>query len=112
MRISRSQGDSFPRFAYVKDDIYTVDSLCFFTGQDIKILNDVLNSNYAAYYFLMNVAILDNGGVQMRQQYVENIPIPHIMSGQDIYEAFNFTSSEIQFIEYFVKKTITSIQSN
>ena len=70
-RISKCDFSAFPRFALAPEDFYVVDSLCFFTGENLNTLLHLLNSEYAAYYFFNNVAILDNGGMQMRQQYVE-----------------------------------------
>jgi hypothetical protein len=104
MRIAKSDMDSYPRFAAVKAGMYVVDSLCFFGGKDIETICTMLNSTYAAYYFLQNIAILDNGGMQMRQQYVEEIPLPKIKinTESDLYSAFNFTTSEIEHIESFV----------
>jgi len=76
MRISKNDSQIFPRFSIVPEDYFTLDSLCFIVGKNLKFLLSVLNSKLAAYYFFQNIAILDNGGMQMRQQYVENIPIP------------------------------------
>ncbi|MDR2168895.1 MAG: Eco57I restriction-modification methylase domain-containing protein [Planctomycetaceae bacterium] len=76
MRISKNDFNNFPRFAIVPQDMFVVDSLCFFTGNDLFYLQSVLNSEIAQYYFFNNIAILDNGGMQMRQQYIELFPIP------------------------------------
>ena len=72
----------------------------------------MLNSEFAAYYFFNSVAILDNGGLQMRQQYVEEIPLPKVTCDLDalsqseidktIYEAFHFTQEEIEYIKNFL----------
>lgn len=56
----------------------------------------MLNSEYAAYYFFNNVATLDNGGFQMRQQYVEEILLPPLYNG-DIFTSFGF-SEEVKYI--------------
>jgi hypothetical protein len=117
MRLSKSDVDSFPRFAKAKAGTFVVDSLCFFSGKDSDLLCHLLNSTYAAYYFFRNIAILDNGGMQMRQQYVENIPLPLCLKGmtvcndKDIYKCFNFSNSEIDFINWFVKKRKEEILS-
>jgi hypothetical protein len=76
MRISRNDADDFPRFSLIPKEYFVVDSLCFFTGNDLLYLQGILNSEFAMYYFFNNIAILDDGGMQMRQQYVELIPIP------------------------------------
>ena len=107
MRMAKSDIDNFPRFSTAESGIYVVDSLCFFTGKNIDKLCFVLNSEYAAYYFFGNVAVLDNGGFQMRQQYVENIPIPDISkicSEEDVYTAFSFTEEEKSYIKAVVAR--------
>lgn len=77
-RIHKSEDTSFPRFSMAEKNTFIIDSLCFITGSQIRYLIAILNSSYAAYYFHQNIAILDNGGMQMRQQYIENVPIPQI----------------------------------
>ena len=115
MRISKKEIDSFPRFCAVEADTFVVDSLCFFTGNDIVKLCNILNSNYAAYYFFRNIAILDNGGMQMRQQYIEGIPIPlslkckENINDNDIFDAFSFTDNERDFIIHYVRKRYNEI---
>lgn len=106
MRISKSEIDSFPRFSKADAGYFVVDSLCFFTGKDIDKLCTFLNSSLATYYYLKNIAILDNGGMQMRQQYIEEIPCPPIESIEDdisIYNLFGFTREEIDFIINFIE---------
>lgn len=106
MRISKSEIDSFPRFSKADAGYFVVDSLCFFTGKDIDKLCTFLNSSLATYYYLKNIAILDNGGMQMRQQYIEEIPCPPIESIEDdisIYNLFGFTKEEIDFIINFIE---------
>ncbi len=107
MRMAKSDIDNFPRFSTAESGIYVVDSLCFFTGKNIDKLCFVLNSEYAAYYFFGNVAVLDNGGFQMRQQYVENIPIPDISKidcEEDVYTAFSFPEEEKSYIKAVVAR--------
>ena len=60
----------------------------------------------STYYYLKNIAILDNGGMQMRQQYIEEIPCPkfdYITDDNSIYNLFGFTVDEIGFIENYIK---------
>lgn len=117
MRLSKSDLNAFPRFCSVPEGFYVVDSLCFFSGSDIEILVQELNSEFASYYFFNSVATLDNGGFQMRQQYVEEIPLPRLKTikgsvDEEIYKAFNFTEEEIQFIKISIsnkKKEIASL---
>ncbi len=121
-RISKSDFSSFPRFALVDEGYYVLDSLCFFTGDNLQNLIHLLNSEFAAYYFFNSVAILDNGGLQMRQQYVEEIPLPHLNKSLDglsqqeidniIYEAFHFTNEEIKYIKNFLLMKKALIQNS
>jgi len=78
MRIHKKEMRSFPRFVLLDKGVYTTDSVCIITGKALHFFIGVLNSRFAEYFFSRNIAILDNGGMQMRQQYVENIPIPKI----------------------------------
>ena len=115
MRLSKSDLNAFPRFCTVPEGYFIVDSLCFFTGPNIETLVQELNSEFAAYYFFNTVATLDNGGFQMRQQYVEEIPLPKInlKSGsidENIYRAYNFTSDEIEYIRKTIKKKKQEIE--
>ncbi|EGC76294.1 Eco57I restriction-modification methylase domain-containing protein, partial [Treponema denticola] len=110
MRIAKNDPDSFPRFSLVEPEYYVLDSLCFFTGKNIEYLAQVLNSEYAAYYFFKNIAILDNGGMQMRQQYIETIPLPRDIVNKgncnidkSIYAAFEFNDEEQAFIKNYVQ---------
>lgn len=104
MRLTRSDIEAFPRFCQVPSGIFTVDSLCFIVGDKLDHLISILNSEYAAYYFFNNVATLDNGGFQMRQQYIENIPIPPVSQvDKGPCEAFGFTIEEKWFISDYVR---------
>ena len=121
-RISKSDFASFPRFALIDEGYYVLDSLCFFTGKNLNTLIHLLNSEYAAYYFFNSVAILDNGGMQMRQQFVEEIPLPKLTQSLEgltqneidkaIYDAFNFSQEEIQFIKQYLLRKKALIQNN
>lgn len=120
-RISKHDFYDFPRFAIVPKGFVTLDSLCFFTGDRLHDLVSFLNSRYAAYYFFNTVAILDNGGMQMRQQYVENIPLPDIQISEDlseaeidelIFEAFHFTCEETSYIKSFLEKKKKEIEDS
>lgn len=58
----------------------------------------------------------------MRQQYVEEIPLPQITESLDglsqkeidniIYEAFHFSQDEIQYIKEFLRKKQDLIQNS
>ena len=110
MRIAQSDIDAFPRFSYTPEDYFVVDSLCFFTGKKIKEIVLALNSEYAAWYFFNNVATLDNGGFQMRQQYVEEIPLPDLSkltsenTDRQLYDSFGFNDEEVNYIQRIIKE--------
>ncbi|MDR0610702.1 MAG: hypothetical protein LBG58_11370 [Planctomycetaceae bacterium] len=129
MRISKNDFYNFPRFAIIPKEIFIVDSLCFFTGNDLFYLQGLLNSEFAQYYFFNNIAILDDGGMQMRQQYVELMPIPippdhikikiselvkHILKNtnidnsnlinQYVYNLYGFTNDEIHYIKQYLQQ--------
>ena len=104
MRMTRRDIDAFPRFCTVPEGFFTVDSLCFFSGCFLDYLISVLNSDYAAYFFFNNVATLDNGGFQMRQQYVESIPIPPYHENVDPFTAFKFSQEERDYIIQYIER--------
>ena len=104
MRMTRRDIDAYPRFCTVPEGFFTVDSLCFFSGCFLDYLISVLNSDYAAYYFFNNVATLDNGGFQMRQQYVESIPIPPYHENVDPFTAFKFSQEERDYIIQYIER--------
>ena len=113
MRITKNDINNFPRFSIVPSGYYTVDSLCFFTGNDLQYLMRVLNSEFAAYYFMCNIVSLDNGGFQMRQQFVEQFPIPNIKkevsNNQDIYDLYDFNTVEREYIHNIVASRLNEI---
>ena len=120
MRISKNEVSSFPRFSLVPPDIFTVDSLCFITGENLDYLIKVLNSKVAEYYFFNNITILDNGGMQMRQQYVENFPVPRCDSDINtavfidsfIFSLYNFNEQEISFVNEYLENKYREIGFN
>lgn len=108
MRISKEDTTSFPRFASVPEGIYVVDSLCFIVGRQLEELCSILNSEYATYYYFRNIAILDNGGMQMRQQYIEEIPLPKNLNN-NINDEFQFTAAEREFIHNYIESRCQEI---
>jgi hypothetical protein len=115
MRISKSEDLSFPRFSLVPNGIFTTDSLCFIIGNNLDYLLHLLNSKIAAYYFFNNIAILDNGGMQMRQQYIENFPIPiankHTELNDELFfSLYGFDNKEISYINKFLKEKYEEIR--
>ena len=113
-RISKDNVDNFPRFALVKEDMFVLDSCCFMVGEHLPLLIKFLNSEFAYYYFLCNVAALDVGGIQMRQQYVQKIPVPKNLQelaccencdiDKTIYRLFSLSKEEISFVEKKLKE--------
>ena len=117
MRLTQADINSFPRFCVVPEGMFVVDSLCFFTGRNISTICAALNSEYATWYFFNNVATLDNGGFQMRQQYVEEIPFPICINSPNnidkcIYEGFGFSKDEVKFIQDAIAKKKKEILNN
>ena len=117
MRLTQADINSFPRFCVVPEGMFVVDSLCFFTGRNISTICAALNSEYATWYFFNNVATLDNGGFQMRQQYVEEIPFPICINTPNnidkcIYEGFGFSKDEVKFIQDAIAKKKKEILNN
>lgn len=110
MRISKEDTTSFPRFASVPEGIYVVDSLCFFVGKQLEEICKILNSEYATYYYFRNIAILDNGGMQMRQQYIEEVPLPKNLNN-NIYDEFQLTDSEREFIHNYIETRYDEISN-
>jgi hypothetical protein len=83
MRVHKTEDISFPRFSLVEVGKFVIDSVCFITaGSNTKYLLAILNSKYAANYFYKNIAILDDGGMQMRQQYIENLSVPKLSASE------------------------------
>jgi hypothetical protein len=134
MRISKNDSQNFPRFSLLPENTYVVDSLCFFTGMDMLYLQGVLNSEFAKYYFFNNIAILDNGGMQMRQQYIELMPIPVVSKSTKeniikivesmtqsvnidieqqinklVYSAYQFNEDEVLYIQQCIENKINNV---
>jgi hypothetical protein len=128
MRISKNDVTDFPRFSFVPKEFFVLDSLCFFTGNDMLYLQGILNSEFAMYYFFNNIAILDDGGMQMRQQFIELMPIPCVDKikkqnitelvkilnknndsqiknelNEMVYSLYNFDSKEILQIRHIIQ---------
>ena len=117
MRLTQTDINAFPRFCIVPEDYMVVDSLCFFSGSNIHFIVSALNSEFATWYFFNNVATLDNGGFQMRQQYVEEIPLPEISKietdiNELIYNAFGFDNDEISYIRRVIEERKKEILSS
>ena len=58
---------------------------------------------FATYYYLKNIVALDNGGMQMRQQYIEEIPCPaidSIVDDESIFKYFRLSKDYIAKRKY------------
>ena len=70
---------------------------------------------FATYYYLKNIVALDNGGMQMRQQYIEEIPCPaidSIVDDESIFKYFRLSQDEIDFIKDYIAKRKYEIANN
>lgn len=124
MRISKTEHLNFPRFALIEENFVVQDSLCFITGKHLPLLCALLNSDMAIYYYFTQIASLDEGGLQMRQQYIEQFPIPDLNNeianritellgsplgpndlavrsqiNQLVFELYNLNETEIRYIQ-------------
>ena len=126
-RISKYDVVDFPRFSMDEAQFLVQDSLCFLTGSNVNVLLPILNSKLAAFFFFNNVPILDNGGLQMRQQFVETFPIPPLTSGfikklshichkdtegidQIVFEEYGLSKDEINYIDLYIAQRLHEIQ--
>lgn len=107
MRMTKSNVNNFPRFAVVDNGIFTDKTAFIGRGKQLDKMCTVLNSEFAIFWFINNVAVLDNGGFCMSKIYIENIPIPNlskINNEEDVYTAFGFSDDEITFIKSVVAR--------
>jgi type I restriction-modification system DNA methylase subunit len=75
MRISKKDNSDFPHFTLIDENCFVQDSLCLITGEQLELLCAVLNSDMGVFYYFSRIVSLDDGGLQMRQQYIEHFPI-------------------------------------
>ncbi|MBZ4650838.1 MAG: adenine-specific DNA-methyltransferase [Thermosipho sp. (in: thermotogales)] len=64
-----------PMFCIVSSGFYILDSMAFFTGNDLKYITSVLNSKLIHFYILKNVHRYGFTGFRLSNQYVERLPI-------------------------------------
>ena len=103
MRVHKKE-TRYPRFGYVEPEKYVIDSCCLITGEKwIPYVLAILNSRFSEYIINKKVAVLDSGGFQVRQQYVEDMLIPSINSHNICL---------LTRIENLVHKIICTKQSN
>ncbi len=84
MRIAKDDVEEkdFPRFSLARE--CTLAGAPIITRKILKYLAALLNSNCAKRYFKTIVPILDNGGYQISQQYVESLPISKISAAEQL----------------------------
>lgn len=84
MRIAKDDVEEkdFPRFSLARE--CTLGGAPIITRKILKYLAALLNSNCAKRYFKTIVPILDNGGYQISQQYVESLPISKIPAAEQL----------------------------
>ena len=87
-------------FCLVKDEAYCNNTVYFIVSEteNLEYLLNFLNSNLIDWYYKTLSVQLGTAAVRMFSIYVLNIPIPK-NSTENIYEAYNLTKEEINFIE-------------
>jgi len=72
-----------PTFCLVKPNVFVLDSMAFFTGNNLKFIMAVLNSKVIYEYVNMIVHQYGFTGFRLSNQYVEIMPIPPITSSNE-----------------------------
>jgi len=67
-----------PTFCLVKPNVFVLDSMAFFTGENLKFIMAVLNSKIINEYVNMVVHQYGFTGFRLSNQYVEIMPLPPI----------------------------------
>jgi len=75
MRIHKNDITNFPRFGFDDESFYCDKTTFIATGDHIKYLLGVLNSNIGRYLIKEYVTKLDTGGYMMQKVFLEVIPI-------------------------------------
>lgn len=65
-------------FCFVPKGLYTLDSIAFMTGENLRFILGILNSKVIDFYVKTYVHQLSDTGFLLSNQYVERIPIPII----------------------------------
>ena len=111
MRITKDASSEFPRFTLIEEEIMLTNTAYFIVGTDIEWLIDALNSKIAAYFFLQNVTMFDNGGLRMFRQFIEEFPVPAKCGELALSNIYGFTDKEKEYIVSFILNRITEIQN-
>jgi type I restriction-modification system DNA methylase subunit len=72
-----------PTFCLVKPDVFVLDSMAFFTGNNLKYIMAILNSKLIYKHVEMIVHQYGTTGFRLSNQYVEVMPIPPITSSNE-----------------------------
>ncbi|BDQ02294.1 N-6 DNA methylase [Ignavibacterium sp.] len=92
-----------PTFCIVEPNVFILDSMAFFTGNNLKYIMGILNSKLIYEYVLMIVHQYGFTGFRLSNQYVEVMPLPPITPNNHFI---------IQQIETLVDKIITAKKQN
>jgi len=88
-------------FQIVEGEIYFNNTIYFITSEteNLDYLLKFLNSNLIDWYYKTLSVQLGEKAVRMFTIYVLNIPIPKNKDKDNIYESYQLTKEEIDFIE-------------
>jgi adenine-specific DNA-methyltransferase len=84
MRISKSNPDDIPRFAYDESDYYPEATVFMMTGKHLKYVLALLNSKLLFHVFVKFYAgtIFDTGGIRYKKAFLENLPLPTLSEAE------------------------------
>ncbi|WP_126993434.1 Eco57I restriction-modification methylase domain-containing protein [Thermosipho globiformans] len=82
-----------PMFCIVPFNFYVLDSMVFFTGNDLNYLTGILNSKLIHFYILKNVHKLGSNGFLLSNQFVEKLPISLLHNKKKLHQ-----KKEIDFL--------------
>ena len=88
-------------FQMIENEMYFNNTIYFITSEteDLDYLLKFLNSNLIDWYYKTLSVQLGEKAVRMFTIYVLNIPIPKNRDKDNIYESYQLTKDEIDFIE-------------
>ena len=88
-------------FQIIENEIYFNNTIYFITSQteDLTYLLKFLSSNLIDWYYKSLSVQLGEKAIRMFTIYVLNIPIPKKGNRDNIYESYQLTDEEIEFIE-------------
>ena len=72
-----------PTFCLVEPNVFVLDSMAFFTGNDLKFMMAILNSKVIYEYVNMIVHQYGFTGFRLSNQYVEVMPLPPITTSNE-----------------------------